>query len=126
LCDDQHCQVYNGIQAESERSRAVVEATRGRIAAYRGRPAHMIYSSDCGGHTQSSFELTGWGNVPYWKGIDDMPPDSPPYPHSPWELRWFLRSQPPAYCMPSADVHPSHFRWTRYVQARELEDRVNR
>ncbi|HEX4047880.1 MAG TPA: SpoIID/LytB domain-containing protein, partial [Elusimicrobiota bacterium] len=39
LCDGQHCQVYDGLRAENERTRAAVAATRGRIATYRGRPA---------------------------------------------------------------------------------------
>jgi SpoIID/LytB domain protein len=126
ICDGQHCQVYLGVQAENERSRSVVEATRGRIVAYHGRPADVIYSSNCGGHTQSGSELNGWGRVPYWKGIEDMPPGSPPYPHSPWELRWWLRSEPPAYCMPSSYVYPSHYRWTRVVSAQELAARIDR
>src|SRR5262249_3259728 len=33
LCDEQHCQVYGGRRAETERTRAVVRDTRGKIAA---------------------------------------------------------------------------------------------
>src|SRR5262249_27530808 len=69
LCDGQHCQVYAGIAAESERSRGVVEASRGTILAFRGEVANVIYSSNCGGHTQSGTELHKWGKVPYWQGI---------------------------------------------------------
>src|SRR5262249_4741791 len=43
-----------------------------------------------------------------------------------WELRWFLRTDALAYCMTSADVYPAHYRWSRYVLAKELEDRINR
>ncbi|MCX5794162.1 MAG: SpoIID/LytB domain-containing protein [Elusimicrobia bacterium] len=125
VCDEQHCQVYAGARAESERSRAVVEATRGIIVIYQGRPAHVIYSSDCGGHTQDGRGLTGWGNVPYWTGISDSPiPEAAP--DSPWALRRWLTSSPQAYCGPSNFVHPSHFRWTRLVTWTELSRRIDR
>jgi SpoIID/LytB domain protein len=124
VCDEQHCQVYAGARAESERSRAVVEATRGIIVTYRDRPAHAIYSADCGGSTQDGRWLTGWGDVPYWKGISDSPvPEAAP--DSPWALRRWLTSSPQAYCKPSSFVHPSHFRWTRFVPWAELSRRID-
>jgi SpoIID/LytB domain protein len=128
VCDEQHCQVYQGVAAETERSRAVVEATRGRVLAYRGRVAHVLYSSNCGGHTQSGSEVSGWGDVAYWQGSRDADPGAPPAPRSPWELRWRLRETPPAFCIaaPSGHVHPSHYRWTRLLDARALEERINR
>ncbi|MDD5629887.1 MAG: SpoIID/LytB domain-containing protein [Elusimicrobia bacterium] len=125
VCDEQHCQVYAGARAESERSRAVVEATRGIIVTYRGRPAHVIYSSNCGGRTQDGSGLTGWGSVPYWTGISDCPVAEGP-PDSPWALRRWLTSSPQAYCAPSNFVHPSHFRWTRTVAWPEFSRRIDR
>jgi SpoIID/LytB domain protein len=125
ICDGQHCQVYWGVRNETARSRAVVEATRGRVAAYQGRIAHVLYASNCGGHSQSGCELQGWGDVPYWKGILDAP-ESVRRPISPWELRRWLRETPQAYCRGSDYVHPAHFRWTRYIPASDLEERINR
>lgn len=128
ICDEQHCQVYSGAGAESERSRMVVNATRGRVLAYKGRIAHGIYSSNCGGHTQAGREIHGWGDVGYWPGVPDAAPGAPPYPRTPWELRWWLKDRPPAFCMPtsSGHVHAAHYRWTRVVPALELEERINR
>lgn len=125
VCDEQHCQVYSGVRAESQRSRAVVEGTRGKIATYQGKVAHVIYSSNCGGHTQSGKDVTGWGDVPYWRGVPDGPALAGP-PRSPWELRVWLTSSPQAYCRPSGYVHPSHFRWTRVITLKELDERVQR
>ncbi|MDD5656250.1 MAG: SpoIID/LytB domain-containing protein, partial [Elusimicrobia bacterium] len=125
ICDEQHCQVYGGARAESERSRAVVETTRGVIVAYRGRPAHVIYSSNCGGRTQAGRDLTGWGNVPYWKSVSDAP-DAPAPPDSPWALRLWLESLPQAYCRPSGYVHPSLFRWSRIIPWAELSRKADR
>ncbi|MCX5788061.1 MAG: SpoIID/LytB domain-containing protein [Elusimicrobia bacterium] len=128
VCDEQHCQVYAGAAAETERSRMVVNATRGRVLAYKGRIAHGIYSSNCGGHTQGGGEIVGWGDVGYWPAVQDSPPGSPAYPRTPWALRWWLKDTPPAYCMPtsSGHIHPSHYRWVRIVPAKELEERLNR
>lgn len=125
VCDDQHCQVYAGARAESARSREVVDGTRGRVVTYQGALAHVIYSSNCGGHTQSGKDLNGWGDVPYWTGIEDAP-SAGSLPRSPWQLRQWLLTWPPSYCKPSADVHPSHFRWTRVMTFAELEAKADR
>jgi SpoIID/LytB domain protein len=124
LCDEQHCQVYAGARAESERSRAVVEATHGIIVTYKDRPAHVIYSSNCGGHTQDGEGLTGWGRVPYWLGVPDSA-DASAAPDSPWALRQWLGASPAAFCKPSNFVHPAHFRWARQVPWTLLSRRID-
>ncbi len=124
ICDEQHCQVYGGMRAETARTRSVVTDTRGRIATYDGKPAHVIYSSHCGGRTQSGTDI-GWGNVPYWKSVDDSPePQSPP--SSPLDLRRFLSDWPKGFDRPSGYVHPAHARWTRAIPAKDLEEKLNR
>ncbi|MFA5139795.1 MAG: SpoIID/LytB domain-containing protein [Elusimicrobiota bacterium] len=125
LCDGQHCQVYLGVGSETPRSRSVVDATRGRIVTSRGRVAHVVYSANCGGHTQGSCEIKGWGGVSHFSGGPDSPGEVP-LPASPWELRLWLRSRPPSYCSLAARVQPSHFRWTRVIPAQDLEKRLNR
>lgn len=124
LCDEQHCQVYGGRRAETERTRAVVVDTRGRVATYRGKPAHVIYSSHCSGRTQSGADI-GWGDVPYWQGVDDSHDHAPP-PATPLELRLFLSDWPKGFDRPSGYVHPAHARWTRAIPAKDLEDKLDR
>ncbi|MEK7522310.1 MAG: SpoIID/LytB domain-containing protein [Patescibacteria group bacterium] len=124
LCDEQHCQVYKGLRAESQRSREVVDATRGKILEYRGRVAHVIYMSNCGGHTQDSADLSGWSPTPYLHGLPDG--QAIARPETPWELRRWLTSWPQAYCKPSNDVHPYHFRWQRVIPFSELSEKVDR
>ena len=125
VCDEQHCQVYAGARAESPRSRAVVEGTRGRIVTYKGKVAHVIYSSNCGGHTQSGKDLAGWGDVPYWTGVADAPSGGPDA-SGPWQLRRWLTGMPASYCKPSTYVHPAHFRWTRVVPYNDVEEKFAR
>lgn len=124
LCDEQHCQVYGGRRAETQRTRAVVVGTRGRVATYKGKPAHVIYSSHCGGRTQSGADI-GWGDVPYWKSVDDSHVQAAP-PATPLELRLFLSDWPKGFDRPSGYVHPAHARWTRAIPAKELEEKLNR
>ncbi|MDP3544182.1 MAG: SpoIID/LytB domain-containing protein [Elusimicrobiota bacterium] len=124
LCDEQHCQVYGGRRAETERTRAVVVDTRGKVATYKGKPAHVIYSSHCSGRTQSGADI-GWGDVPYWKSVDDSHDHQAP-PATPLELRLFLSDWPKGFDRPSAYVHPAHARWTRAIPAADLEEKLNR
>jgi len=124
LCDEQHCQVYGGVKAETARTRTVVNETRGRVAIYKGKPAHVIYSSHCGGRTQSGVDI-GWGDVPYWKSVPDSDIRETP-PASPLELRRFLSDWPKGFDRPSSYVHPAHARWTRAVPAKALEEKLNR
>ncbi len=125
LCDGDHCQVYGGVRSESARSREVVDLTRGKVVTYKGKPAQVIYSSNCGGFTQSGKDVTGWGDVPYWTGVADGFALGA-RPSSPWELRQWLLGTPPAFCKPSNDVHPSHFRWNRVVAIRDLEEKLDK
>lgn len=124
VCDGQHCQVYAGLRMETDRTRAAVAATRGRVGRYKGQVAHLIFSSNCGGFTQSGTDI-GWGNVPYWVRAADAPGPVTP-PSSPLELRRWLSAWSEAYCRPSGYVHASHSRWSRVISAKDLEERVNR
>jgi SpoIID/LytB domain protein len=113
------------VRSESARSREVVDLTRGKVVTYKGKPAQVIYSSNCGGFTQSGKDVTGWGDVPYWTGVADGFALGA-RPSSPWELRQWLLGTPPAFCKPSNDVHPSHFRWNRVVAIRDLEEKLDK
>ncbi|MBI4375940.1 MAG: SpoIID/LytB domain-containing protein [Elusimicrobia bacterium] len=123
VCDQQHCQVYAGVRAESPRSRQVVDDTRGRVVTYQGRVASTIYTANCGGHTQSGKEV--WGHVPYWIGRSDAPEGRREI-LDPWELKQWLRAWPKSYCGPSAHVYPSHYRWTRSVSFKDIEEEMAR
>ncbi len=63
-------QVYAGINAEDPRMTAAVDATRGIIVTYTGRPIFAAYHSDSGGATESSEFV--WGQpYPYLRGVAD-------------------------------------------------------
>ena len=125
VCDGQHCQVYAGVPGETTEGRRAADDTRGLTLYYKGRPAHTLFSANCGGHTQDSAELTGWSAVPYLKGSPDADA-SVAAPVTPWELERWLTGRPPVYCNVPECAGTSHFRWTRVVPAAELETRINR
>ena len=77
-------QVYGGVVSEDPRTTAAVEATRGQIMRFDGRPVFAAYHTDSGGATENSEFV--WGTVrPYLRGVAD--PYSRDAPNHEWTLR---------------------------------------
>jgi stage II sporulation protein D len=71
-------QVYAGINAEDPRTTAAVDATRGVIMTYAGRPIFAAFHADSGGFTESSEFV--WGQpYPYLRGVPDPYGQDAPY-----------------------------------------------
>jgi len=80
LCDGIHCQGYLGYDIEKERTNSAVDATRGEVALYEGRPIYAVYSSDCGGHTQNNEDgAVGKTPWPYLRAVPDRDGDGPDF-----------------------------------------------
>ena len=124
LCDGQHCQVYGGVGSEYARTREAVDATRGQVLRVGRGLAQTLYSSNCGGHTQSSVEA-GWAPSAALTGVADTEPGVE-FPHTPWGLEMWLRHETGAYCRDPKYTHPPEYRWARVVSAEALSARVNR
>lgn len=124
LCDGQHCQVYTGVAAESDRARRATDETRNLIVMYEGRPAHTVFSSNCGGSAQSGPQA-GWGIVPYWQPVTDTRPGTV-FPKTPYALRVWLGGRPAIYCASSSFVWHPEYRWSRVVPAQTIGDRLAR
>lgn len=124
VCDSQHCQVYSGVKSEGKRAREAVEETKGEIPVYHGKIAHTLYSSNCGGHTQSSSELKGWGDEPYLKGIPDSEQGGAPQTNM--EIEKWLKHSPQVYCNIPKYCYPPEFRWARVFTRKDLEESINR
>ena len=125
LCDSQHCQVYRGASNEWSRTTAAVDATRGEVLMSGGRLASPLFHANCGGHTQSSSDLKGWGEVPYLTGVLDGPPELP-FPSSPVTLERWLKSTPPSYCGASPYNGGPEFRWFRLIPVDLLQEKLDR
>src|SRR3954453_11990365 len=80
---DTRSQMYGGVAAETPATNAAVNATRGQIVTYGGRPAVTYFFSTSGGRTEN-VEESVLGNTPrpWLRSVDD------PYDGvSPWH-RW--------------------------------------
>ena len=63
-------QVYLGVAGEDPAAIAAVDATRGLLVTYDGRPIFAAYHSNSGGHTEDSENV--WGTAyPYLRGVAD-------------------------------------------------------
>lgn len=62
-------QVYTGVDAEHLQSSAAVDATAGQVLRYGDGFAQALYSSCCGGHTESNGDAWGGAPLPYLSGV---------------------------------------------------------
>ncbi|MBL8022744.1 MAG: SpoIID/LytB domain-containing protein [Elusimicrobia bacterium] len=114
ICDEQHCQVYGGVPLEQARTTAAVDATQGDSLIYKGHPVHGVYSSNCGGHSQTGSEI-GWGSVPYWTGTPDRR-----------EKDDTAANQNNFYCGPSIYTEGVKSEWVRFSLAEDVAERAQR
>lgn len=74
LCSTTHCQL---LPDEPQQTRwddviaAAVDATRGLVVAYDGRPIRALFHAHCGGHTSDADVIWPGPPVPYLQGVDD-------------------------------------------------------
>ncbi len=81
LAANTEAQVYLGEAGEDPAATAAVDATRGLLVTYEGRPIFAAYHSNSGGHTEDSENV--WGTAyPYLRGVPD------PYALSAPGLSW--------------------------------------
>ena len=62
-------QVYTGIDAEKPETSAAVDATAGLVLRFADGFAQALYSSCCGGHTESNADAWGGALLPYLSGV---------------------------------------------------------
>lgn len=63
-------QVYGGVNAEHSRTTAAVDATKGEIVLYDGKPASIYYHATSGGRTANSEDV--WtAALPYLRSVED-------------------------------------------------------
>ncbi len=121
LCAEEHCQAYLGVCDQPEIA-AAVEATRGQIMTYNGRPINAVYHANCGGHTDSSRDIWGGDDVPYLRGVSDLVSgkDSD-YSKDDARLRAYLTGAPAVYCRQPELEDWAHFRWVRTLTRAQIE-----
>lgn len=76
VCATTHCQVYGGADNEQPQIKAAVDATRGEVLCYMGKPIYAAFHMSSGGMTENSEDV--WGNrLPYLRAVADDDTQSP-------------------------------------------------
>ena len=70
LYADVRSQVYGGIAGEHPRATAAIQATKGEVMLFGGKPIDALFHSTSGGSTLDAAEVFGTA-VPYLVGVDD-------------------------------------------------------
>jgi stage II sporulation protein D len=72
LYDDTRSQMYGGVRAETAATDAAVQATRGQIVTYQGRPVVTYFFASSGGYTESIQNAwPGTSPEPWLRGVPD-------------------------------------------------------
>ena len=77
LYADVRSQVYGGIAGENARTTAAVQATKGEVLLWDGKPIDALFHSTSGGKTLAAVEVFG-KPVPYLVSVDDPHSDLSP------------------------------------------------
>ncbi len=120
VCDTQNCQVYGGVKSEQEKTNSATDATCGQILTYQDKPIEAVFSSNCGGYTQSSSEA-GWSSHAYLKPVSDYQ-DLNEDNLQPYHFKELLEHSRPAYSRFFKNISPSTFRWIRVIEEKQLRE----
>ena len=78
LCSTSHCQVYEGMPAETRTTTEAVDSTRGEVLFYKGAIMDALFHTDSGGMTESSEYV--WGSpVPYLRAVAEVQMQTQPW-----------------------------------------------
>jgi hypothetical protein len=106
LCDDVCCQAYRGSTWEKQSTNMAVNQTSDLVLYGNNKIIDSVYSSCCGGITQSSVHLQGWGKNSYLTSVKDNPHKTKNNSFS------FLNNGNDDYCHYSSTQH----RWVRIIE----------
>ncbi len=124
VCDDQDCQMYRGVLWETPKTTAAVNASAGRVLMSEGRICDAIYSDNCGGFTQSSSDITGWGKFDYLSATPDLAGSR----HnmldicSPLFFEDYVGDFSLSNCKPAAGIKNYESRWVRKIDSAVMNE----
>lgn len=123
VCDDQHCQMYRGVSWEDAISSSAVGKTSGLVLVSGGKVCDAIYSDNCGGFTQASADISGWGNFPYLASAPDVAGAAAKLSAmvSPTFMEEFFLDDSKASCREGGQIKGYESRWVRMIQASDVD-----
>lgn len=124
LDDTAACQVYGGIFSEDPRTTQAVNETAGMVLTCEGKLIDAVYSSTCGGYTESAEDA--WGHpAPYLVSVPDCDESHGPtfWPRPTDEAGWasFFKTTRGLYCLQPQQANPEAFRWVKLLTRKEIE-----
>ena len=124
LDDTAASQVYGGVFNEDPRTTRAVMETAGQVMTYGGQIIDAVYSSTCGGFTESAEEA--WGRpVPYLVSVADYHSDLDPavtvYPKSEITWAYYFKFARAFNCLQPKYAKPEAFRWVKIMTRKEIE-----
>jgi SpoIID/LytB domain protein len=118
VCADVHCQVYRGMEKEHPRTSRAVEATRGEMAFADDGLVDAVYSSTCGGHSESGSSVWQGSGHDYLVGVPDGPPGTDLGDlRQEKAIREFINDPPKDLYCGSTRYGRDTFRWKKTVTA---------
>jgi SpoIID/LytB domain protein len=126
VCADVHCQAYRGMEKEHPRASDAVDDTAGMMVFSEGGLVDSVYSSSCGGHSESGKNVWQGSNHAFLTGVPDVQSGVKVYPDGVSEksVRNFIEHPPKeAYCGMSRFGKGS-FRWDKTLTDQEIRDGI--
>lgn len=125
VCADVHCQVYKGKGRENPRTSKAVDDTRGQMVFTDNGLADAVYSSNCGGHTESGGLVWQGADHQYLAGVPDVPGGFVVYPEGVNEqsVAHFINNPPQAFCG-STKYGKGTYRWTKTVSTDKMRSGI--
>ncbi len=127
LCNDDHCQCYQGVSREPDDIHPAIGQTAGQILTYENKPADARYAKSCGGMSETYDAVWGGEGPAYLMSlpcgevhIDNLKDER--------TARDFLHQKLAAFCNDEFYPYPERwseeipFRWQRDYSAKELEN----
>ena len=116
-------QVYNGVTQEADSVIEAVNATRGMILTFEGKPAGAFYYDNSGGYTESGAFV--WGiDRPYLQALPEKPLAARDQYLTPDELAAWLTDQPESVSFREGYYVRSAYRWTHWISREQIEARI--
>ena len=122
VCADVHCQAYRGMERENERTSRAVEETAGMMAFFKDELVDSVYSSSCGGHSESGANVWQGSNHEYLVGVPDAAGQVKAFARGVTEesVREFIMNPPKDSWCGKSRFGKSAFRWTRTLTDDEI------
>lgn len=114
---------YKGVKNETGSCVKAVNATRGMIMEYNGRPVSAFFHANSGGHTETNETVWGGAALPYLQAVPDL--ITPQHTLlSPYDLTELLSTRIETYSSNPRYSSSAAFRWRLMISREEIEARL--